>query len=83
MTVDEIINIFKIISPEEEVGSIAKNSKGFIIYLTRPKLKNGEYVEDNLYLLTNDKKISSFNPNNDRELYKEGLKNIIYKRPGL
>lgn len=83
MDIDEIKKIFKILSPDEEVGSIAKNSKGYMVYLTRPKLKDGEWVEDNLYLLTNDKKLSSFNPNNDRELYKEGLKNIIYKRPGL
>jgi hypothetical protein len=83
MDIKEIEAVFKKFSPEEVVGSIAKNSKGYVVYLTRPNLKDGEWIEDNLYFMDEKKNIKSFNPADNRELYREGLKNIIYKRPGL
>lgn len=82
----EIKNVFKKFSPDEVIGSVAKNSKGYVVYLTRSNVKSGDWIDDNLYFIDdkiNPKSIVPFSPSDNRELYREGLKNIIYMKPGL
>lgn len=83
MDIKEIESAFTKYSPEEVIGSIAKNSKGYVVYLTRNNVSKGDWIDDNLYFIDETKKIRPFSPSENRELYREGLKNIIYKKPGL
>lgn len=84
MGIEEIRSVFKKYSPEEELGSVLDAGNSFIVFLTRPNLPKGVFVDDNQYIMDKkSKKILPFRVTDNRDLYKRALKNVVYMKPGL
>lgn len=84
MNLEELMEAFKKIDSNSIIGSVADSGKGYIVYLTRKGLTNGEHITDNEYFYnTKDKSIRPFRASDDPKLYSRAMRHIIYIRPEL
>lgn len=80
----EIAQDFKKKFPDFVIGSIMDGGDDLIVFLTKPSLKRGEFMQDQEYKYDKStRKITPFRATDNPELYRRAERHIIYMRPGL
>lgn len=77
--VDTLTVLFKKYKPDMVINSILDLGTYYVVNLTKPNLKNGDFVLDNLYSVNKqNNKIKSFIVGDDPKRYNDAMKRPVY-----